>query len=467
MKIIVVGSGGREHALALRLACGAGDVPRDDREVVVVPGNAGIANHFKILHTGQPPESSCRCRCRGLDRGASESDVDAVTRVCVDEGADLVVVGPESFLEAGLIDALQAVGVVAFGPTRAAARLESSKAFMKGVARDACVPTADFVVVDAAADAEAFFAARADVGVVVKADGLAAGKGVVVAASVDEARVALAEMLGSAGAPPRFGDASRRCIVEDLLPGDEVSVFALCNGDDAVILGAARDHKRIGDGDTGPNTGGMGAVGPLGADEGIDDAFLDDVRARFVVPTLKAMAKVGAPFRGVLFVGLMVGPEGPRLLEYNVRFGDPETEALLFALDVDLVPTLLACAQGQPLSSSPAGAGARKGAVVVVAAEGYPQAPEKGAPIVGLLQAMMMPDVEVFCAGVAVGAFGLVADGGRVLAIAGRGDTFDDALDNAYAAVDVIHMEGRQVRRDIGASVRRRGPSSPRSLLLH
>ncbi len=449
MKIVVVGSGGREHALALRLAHGAGDRPRDDRDVVVVPGNAGIARHF---------------RCRAIERQGDESVADAVTRVAVDEAADLVVIGPEVYLDDGVVDALVAAGLCAFGPSREAARLESSKAFMKTVAREAGVPTADFVVVDSVAGAEAFFAARAGAGVVVKADGLAAGKGVVVCADVDEGRAELAAMLGEGGAGPRFGEASRRVVVEDLLPGDEVSVFALCNGKDAVILGTARDHKRIGDGDTGPNTGGMGAVGPLGDSEGISQAFLDDVRARFVLPTLGAMASRGVPFRGGLVVGLMVSGQGPQLLEYNVRFGDPETEALLFAMSDDLVPALVACARGDEIP--PLQVGSRKGAVVVIAAEGYPQAPEKGAPIVGLANVMAMPDVEAFCAGVAMGAFGFVADGGRVLAVAGRGDSFDDALDRAYAAVDAISMEGRQVRRDIGASVRQRAPSSSTDSML-
>jgi phosphoribosylamine--glycine ligase len=439
MKILVVGSGGREHALAWRLSAGSGRAPGLVHEVLVAPGNAGIARTF---------------RCRPV---VSVDDVVVLARA---ESVDLVVVGPEAWLDKGLIDALDDAGIPAFGPRQAAARLESSKAFMKDVARAAGVPTADFVVVESSAAAADFLASRRGRGVVVKADGLCAGKGVVVCNDVDDARTELAAMLGEADGVPRFGEASRVVVVEDLLGGEELSVFALCNGDDAVILGAARDHKRIGDGDTGPNTGGMGAVGPLGGAEGVDDDLLDDVRARFVLPTLRELHRRGAPFRGVLFVGLMLDPaKGVSLLEYNVRFGDPETEALLFAIDVDFAPLLLACAQGTPLPADLTATLRRHsscGAAVVVAAEGYPLAPEKGAPIVGLMAADALADVQCFCAGVAQGSFGLVVDGGRVLAIAGRGATFDDALDRAYAGVACIQIEGAQYRTDIGKSVRRR-----------
>ena len=436
MKILVLGTGGREHALAWRLSAGAGRSPQGVHEVIVAPGNAGIARAFRVCPVGEV------------------SDVVALAQR---EAVDLVVVGPEAWLERGLVDALEQAGIRAFGPTRAAAALESSKAFMKGVARAAGVPTADFVVVDNIDGAGAFLASRAGRGVVVKADGLCAGKGVVVCDDVENARAELAVMLGTESEGPRFGAASKVVVVEDRLEGEEVSVFALCNGIDAVIMGAARDHKRVGDGDTGPNTGGMGAVGPLGSAQGIDDAFLDDVRARFVLPTLAEMQRRGAPFRGVLFVGLMVHPTtGPALLEYNVRFGDPETEALLFALDVDLAPALAQCAAGAPLDPG-LGAALRSrrscAAVVVVAASGYPQAPEKGAPVVGLMAADALADVQVFCAGVTQGPFGLIVDGGRVVAVAGRGATFDEAIARAYAGTACIEIEGAFHRRDIGHSV--------------
>jgi phosphoribosylamine--glycine ligase len=457
MKIVVVGSGGREHALAWRLACGDGDTPRRDRTVVVVPGNAGIARFF-------------RCEpARTVDE-----IVDVVTR----EKADLVVVGPEAWLEQGLVDELRERHVPCFGPEAGAARLESSKAFMKSVAREAGVPTADHVVATSVADAEQFLSSRRGRGVVVKASGLCAGKGVVVCADVDEARRELLAMLGEgASSGPRFGDASRVVVVEDLLPGRELSVFAICDGEDAVILGAARDHKRLLDDDRGPNTGGMGAVAPLGEAEGVTDAFLQDVRVRFFVPTLREMARRGTPFRGVLFAGLMVDDTGvPSLLEYNVRLGDPETEALLFALDLDLAPIFLAVGAWEPLPRAHLARlhvaiehavdvavdasvrhGHAKAATVVVAAPGYPEAPEKGLPLTGLMAAERVPDVKVFYAGVARGGFGLVVDGGRVLAVTGRGRTFDEALDRAYRAVDKIgSLDELQVRRDIGSSVRAR-----------
>jgi phosphoribosylamine--glycine ligase len=456
MKIVVVGSGAREHALAWRLACGTGSSPRRDREVVVVPGNAGIARFF---------------RC------APATTVADVVAVVDREQADLVVVGPEAWLDAGLVDALRERDVPCFGPEAGATRLESSKAFMKSVARAAGVPTADFVVAGSIEEADEFLASRRGRGVVVKASGLCAGKGVVVCADVDHARHELGLMLG-AGTPeasaagPRFGAASRTVVVEDLLPGAELSVFGLCDGEDAVILGAARDHKRLLDDDRGPNTGGMGAVAPLGAEDGVTPEFLEDVRQRFFLPTLQEMQRRGTPFRGVLFAGLMLDEAGaPNLLEWNVRFGDPETEALLFALDIDLAPIFLAIGAWQPLPAplfaavhaavqralnAAAYTGHAKAATVVVAAEGYPDAPEKGQPLTGLLRAERVPDVKVFFAGVARGSFGLVADGGRVLAVTGRGATFDDALDRAYRAVDQIGREGLQVRRDIGRSVRRR-----------
>lgn len=439
MKILVVGSGGREHALAWRLASGAGASPAAVHDVIVAPGNAGIARSFP---------------CRPA------ASVDDVVALCRAEQVELVVVGPEAWLDRGLVDALVRAGIPAFGPTQAPARLESSKAFMKDVVCAAGVPTSDFVAVQHASEAEAFLERRRGLGAVIKADGLCAGKGVVVCTDVDEARRELQLMLGEGGAGPRFGEASRTVVVEDLRGGDELSVFALCNGHDAVILGAARDHKRLGDGDTGPNTGGMGAVGPLTASEGVDDATIEDLRQRFILPTLHELSRRGTPFRGVLFAGLMLDPVvGPSLLEFNVRFGDPETEALLFALDVDLAPALLACARGDALPAGLHAAlreGRRCGAVVVIAAEGYPQAPEKGAPIVGLMAADALPDVQVFFAGVAAGAFGLVVDGGRVVAVAGRGATFDAALERAYAGVACIQIEGSQHRADIGASLRRR-----------
>jgi phosphoribosylamine--glycine ligase len=444
MKIVVVGAGGREHALAWRLACGAGEIPRADRDVVVVPGNAGIARFFRCRGLPTPPGP----QRRASDKAARALDRDAVMSAIVDEQPDLVVVGPESFIDLGVVDACLSWGIPCFGPTAAAAGLESSKAFMKDVARVAGIPTADFVVVRAVAEADVFLESRRGQGVVVKADGLAAGKGVVVCDDVDDARRHIAEFLAG-----RFGDASRVVVVEDRMSGDELSVFALCDGDNAVILGAARDHKRLNDGDTGPNTGGMGAVGPLTDDDGVTAAFLEDVRQRFFLPTLVEMKARGVPFRGVLFAGLMMNGKQPSLLEYNVRFGDPEAEVLLAAYDVDLLPLMITVAEGKHLAADLRFTPAHKVAVVVVAAPGYPDNVEKGGPITGLFKAERQPGVRVFCAGVAAGSFGLVVDGGRVFAVTSRGPTFDVAIEWAYRAVDRISFEGMQVRTDIGASV--------------
>ena len=444
VKIVVVGAGGREHALAWRLACGAGDRPRADREIVVVPGNAGIARFFRCRGLKSAP----RPQRRASDAASRALDRDAVMSAIVDEQPDLVVIGPESVIDLGVVDACLSWGIPCFGPTAAAAGLESSKAFMKDVAKAAGIPTADFVVARQPADAEAFLESRRGQGVVVKADGLASGKGVVVCDDVDAARATVQDFLAG-----RFGDASRVVIVEDRITGDELSVFALCDGDNAVIIGAARDHKRLHDGDKGPNTGGMGAVGPLTDDDGVSAAFLEDVRQRFFLPTLKEMKARGAPFRGVLFAGLMMNGKEPSLLEFNVRFGDPEAEVLLAAFDVDLLPLMMAVAEHKPLPKGLKFTPDHKVAVVVVAAPGYPDDPETGAPITGLFSAERQPNVRVFCAGVAAGSFGFVVDGGRVFAVTSRGATFDIAIEWAYRAVDRIAFPGMQVRSDIGASV--------------
>lgn len=436
MKIVVVGSGAREHALAWRLASGAGSSPRADREVVVVPGNPGIARFFK---------------CRSIDNYAGRLR-EGVMSVIVDEQPDLVVVGPENFLDQGIVDACLTWGTPAFGPTAGAAGLESSKAFMKEVVKAAGVRTADFIVVRSPGEADAFIAEH-DGRVVVKADGLASGKGVVVCDDVDVAQKEVRAFLGVDSGRPRFGAASQVVVVEEKLFGDELSVFALCDGDDAVIMGAARDHKRLRDGDEGPNTGGMGAVGPLGKEHGVSDEFLEQVRRDFFLPTLKEMKARGIPFRGVLFAGLMVDDGTATLLEFNVRFGDPEAEVLLAAIDVDLAPLLLTIAEGKPLPKGLRFTATDKVAAVVVAAAGYPHNPEAGAEINGIYAAERQVDARVFCAGVAKEGAHHVVNGGRVITITGRGATFDVALKRAYRAVDQLSFEGMQVRRDIGRSV--------------
>jgi phosphoribosylamine---glycine ligase len=448
LKILVVGSGAREHALAWRLAQKSpsptheGSAPADSaREILVCPGNAGIAREFRCV----------------APRGDGIAGVVELARA---ERVDLVVVGPEQWLVDGLVDALAEAGIAAFGPSKGAARLEGSKAFMKQVCQRAGVASAGFIATARFDEARRFIEerARAGKGVVVKADGLCAGKGVVVCPRAQDAVDAARAFLGVDSAP-RFGDASRTIVVEDILPGEELSIFGVCDGYDAVLFGAARDHKRLRDGDQGPNTGGMGAVAPLDERHGISDAALARIRETVFLPVLDEMRGRGVLFRGLLFAGLMVHDGEPRLLEFNVRFGDPETQALLMATSVDLVPLFVACATGErlPKGTSLTGAASEKAAVVVLAADGYPDAPKRGAVVEGLEEAEQLDGVKVFYAGVAPaegGRGGLVAAGGRVLAVAGRGARFDEALDRAYAAVDKIRMDGAQVRRDIGKSVR-------------
>ncbi|MCC7074713.1 MAG: phosphoribosylamine--glycine ligase [Deltaproteobacteria bacterium] len=447
MRVLIVGSGGREHALAWRLARGAGTAPLSDREMVVAPGNAGMARDFARWGPG-------RARCAPLPRGG----VDGVVALARAERADLVIVGPEQPLVDGVVDALAAADILCFGPSAAAARLEGSKAFMKDVCARAGVRGAAFVATSRVDEARRFIdeRVRAGLGVVVKADGLCAGKGVVVCPHAPDAVAVVEDMLGVGRAAPRFGDASRTVVVEDLLPGVELSVFALCDGHDAALFGAARDHKRLHDEDRGPNTGGMGAVGPLDQRHGVPASMLAEVKERVVLPVLAELRARGAPFRGLLFAGLMVDGGVPQVLEFNVRFGDPETEALLLALDVDLLPALVAVARGERLPPV-ALQSADKAAVVVLAAAGYPDDPQQGAIIEGLEQAEQVQGAQVFCAGVAEDPAGhLAVAGGRVLVVGGRGASFDDALDRAYRAVDRIRIAGAQVRRDIGRSVRAR-----------
>ncbi|OGQ22951.1 MAG: phosphoribosylamine--glycine ligase [Deltaproteobacteria bacterium RBG_16_71_12] len=447
MRVLVIGSGGREHALAWRLLRGAGSTALADRELVVAPGNAGMTRDFARWSGG-------RARCAPLLGGG----IDGVVASARAERAELVIIGPEQPLVDGVADALAAAGIPCFGPSKAAARLEGSKAFMKDVCATAGVAGAAYLAVTHVDEARRFIDERAQAGkgVVVKADGLCAGKGVVVCPGAAEALPVLEDMLGVGSKAPRFGDASRTVVLEDLLPGVELSVLAICDGHDAALFGAARDHKRLQDDDRGPNTGGMGAVGPLDERQGVPAALLAEVKQRIVLPVLAELRARGAPFRGLLFAGLMVDGDAVRVLEFNVRFGDPETEALLLALDVDLLPALQAVANGERLPPLDL-IGTDKGAVVVVAARGYPDAPEQGAVIDGLERAEQVEGAQVFCAGVATDDAGrLTVAGGRVLVVGGRGRTFDQALDRAYRAADHIHIAGALLRRDIGNSVRGR-----------
>jgi phosphoribosylamine--glycine ligase len=418
MRVLVVGGGGREHAL-----CSALSRSPLLTKLWCAPGNPGIAEVAACVPIGA-------------------TDVAALVRFAQQEAVGLVVAGPEAPLTLGLADACAGAGIPCFGPSAAAARLEGSKAFCKAVADAAGVPTAAWRRFEDAAAARAHIRAQG-APIVVKADGLAAGKGVVVAQTVAEAEAAIADIMESRV----HGEAGATVVIEECLQGEEISFFALCDGRTALPFGAAQDHKRVGEGDTGPNTGGMGAYSPAPA---FTPALEQATMQRIVLPTLTEMARRGAPFRGVLFAGLMLTDAGPKLIEFNVRFGDPECQALLLRLRSDLLPALLAAAKGDlagvrlELSPDPS-------LVVVMAAEGYPGTPRKGTGIGGLDAAAALPGVRIFHAGTARRADGaIIADGGRVLGIGATGATLREARDAAYAAVDALDWPGGFCRRDIG-----------------
>jgi phosphoribosylamine--glycine ligase len=414
-KILVVGGGAREHALATALR---------DHDVVVAPGNAGTALVAR-------------------NANVAASDVPGLVELARSERVDLVVVGPEQPLTVGLVDALEAAGIRAFGPSRAAARLEGSKAFMKQVCKKNDVPTAAFAVFDDADRAKAHV--RAHGPLVVKADGLCAGKGVVVPESIDETIEAIDRMIVRRD----LGDAGKAVVLEELLPGEEASFHVICDGTRAVPLVAAQDHKRVFDGDRGPNTGGMGAYAPAPV---VTAAIADEVMRTIVAPTLRGMANEGAPFKGVLFVGLMIEAGRPRVLEFNVRFGDPEATVLVPMLDGDWFALLDGAARG---ALDPSAFATKPGAAVsiVMAAEGYPGKPTVGDRIEGL--AAPLPEgAFVFHAGTKKEGDAIVTSGGRILAVGARASSFARAHESAYAAVANIRWRGEHHRTDIGHRAR-------------
>ena len=416
MNILILGSGGREHALAWKIAAS----PLTSK-LYCAPGNAGIAQEAE---------------CVAIDI----ADHAAVIAFCKAAKIDFVVVGPEVPLVAGIVDDLEAASIKTFGPTKWAARLEGSKGFTKDLCKANNIPTAAYQRFKGAAAAKDYVR-KQGAPIVVKADGLAAGKGVVVASTVEEAEAAIDMMFGGGLGAPAW-----EIVIEACMVGEEASFFALCDGDTAIALASAQDHKRVGDGDTGPNTGGMGAYTPAPImTPDMNKRVMDEI----IYPTVNALKKAGAPFKGVLFAGLMITKDGPQLIEYNVRFGDPETQVIMLRLMSDLLPALIASRDGQlknfDLRLYPDAA-----LTVVMAAKGYPGAYDKGSLIEGLSDAAQADGVEIFHAGTRRDGDHIVANGGRVLNVCARGNSVAQAQQRAYAAVDKIKWSDGFCRRDIG-----------------
>ena len=416
MNILLIGSGGREHALAWKLAAS----PLLTK-LWCAPGNAGIAQEAE---------------CVALD----VADHAAVIKFCGDNKVDFVVVGPEAPLAAGIVDDLAAAGIKAFGPSKAAARLEGSKGFTKDICKANSIPTAAYERFSDADKAKAYIRAQG-APIVIKADGLAAGKGVVVAMTLQEAEEAIDMMLGGG-----FGAAGAEAVVEEFMVGEEASFFVLCDGENALPLVAAQDHKRAFDGDKGPNTGGMGAYSPAPV---FTDAIQKRTMDEIILPTLKAMKDMGCPYKGVLFAGLMITDEGPKLIEYNARFGDPETQVLMVRLMSDLLPALIASADGQ-LKNFDLRWFPDPALTVVMAAKGYPGDYDKGTRIAGIDRAEQIEGVEVFHAGTKASGDWILANGGRVLNVTASAKTVGEAQRRAYEAIGLINWPEGFCRRDIG-----------------
>jgi phosphoribosylamine--glycine ligase len=419
MKVLVVGSGGREHALAWKLAS-----ERAVTGVVCAPGNAGIASVARLADV-------------------SAGDPAALAALAARDAIDLTVVGPELPLDRGITDLFQSRGLRIFGPSRAAARLESSKVFAKAFMARHGIPTARYRACDTAESAQAIVdSGELGFPLVVKADGLAAGKGVVVAPDRASARLAVRAAMEER----QFGDAGSRVVLEECLVGPEVSFFAICDGTRATALMSAQDHKRAFDGDEGPNTGGMGAFTPSPV---VDAALQERIMREIVDPVVAGLRRDGSEYRGFLYAGLMLTCDGPKVIEFNVRFGDPEAQVVIPMIADDLAPRLAAAADGA-LDRTPLAFRPEPHVGVVLASQGYPASGPLGLPIAGLDAAAVLEDVMVFHAGTARRDSGIVTAGGRVLTVVGRGPTFADAIARAYAGVSKISFAGMHYRTDIG-----------------
>ncbi|AZO42265.1 phosphoribosylamine--glycine ligase [Mesorhizobium sp. M7D.F.Ca.US.005.01.1.1] len=415
MNVLLLGSGGREHALAWKIAAS----PLLTR-LYAAPGNPGIGSEAELVK---------------LDI----ADHAAVAAFCREKEIDLVVVGPEGPLVAGIADDLRAQDIRVFGPSKAAAQLEGSKGFTKDLCARSNIPTAAYGRFSDLASAKAYLE-KTGAPIVIKADGLAAGKGVTVAMTLDEARAALDACFDGS-----FGAAGAEVVVEEFMTGEEASFFCLCDGTTALPFGTAQDHKRVGDGDTGPNTGGMGAYSPAPV---MTPELVERTMREIIEPTMRGMAELGAPFSGVLFAGLMITDKGPKLIEYNTRFGDPECQVLVMRLKDDLLVLLNAAVDGQ-LAHTSIRWRDEAALTVVMAARGYPGTPEKGSVIRGVEQAAS-DGVQIFHAGTAINGGALVANGGRVLNVTASGATVGEAQARAYAALDLIDWPDGFCRRDIG-----------------
>ena len=428
MKVLVIGNGGREHAIAWKLLQSS-----KVQQVICVPGNGGTA-------------STPRC----MNLAMNVLDFEGIARFALVNGVELIVVGPEAPLAAGVTDYLQKQGLTVFGPTRLGAQIEASKAWAKALMQEAKIPTAEAVVFTQASSAISYVRQQG-VPIVVKADGLAAGKGVTVAATLEEAEAAIADVFDG-----KFGGAGERIVIEECLVGEEVSVLALTDGLTIRPLVPAQDHKRIGEGDTGANTGGMGAYAPAPI---ATPELMERIQQEILEPAIAALRKHSIDYRGVLYAGLMITPAGdPKVIEFNCRFGDPETQVVLPLLETPLHDLLLACVEQRleafpEIEWKPGSA-----ACVVLAAGGYPESYKKGNAIAGIDQAEERGAV-VFHAGTQRRGQNLVTDGGRVLGVTALGDAFEAAISNAYAAVDQIHFDEMYYRRDIGHRVRSIKPS--------